>query len=298
MGDTPPTIRYARTKDGVNIAYCYVGSGPAAVMLSAVPVNNFIAGWDGPISGVKGIASVLQQRGRSFVTFDMRGLGSSSEAEDFSLDAFASDIEAVVDALQLQTFDLWAVMNATPVAVAYAASHPERVSRLALEMPFLRGEESLNTEAGRAARSLRGQDWDLYTEASMYVMRNLDSEFAGESARLMRSVASPEMYRRAIEAVDAFDISDCVAAVQCPTLVTFRTDITVTPIEESRRVAAGIPGAQFKVVANFQEAVVGAGISLAFWSNRKFRRSSRQSSSPHPTARRSSCSPTSSIRQA
>ncbi len=42
------------------------------------------------------------------------------------------DLEAVVDALGLSWFALFAALDAGPVAVAYAVCHPERVSRLVL----------------------------------------------------------------------------------------------------------------------------------------------------------------------
>ena len=111
-----------------------------------------------------------------------------------------------------------------PAVEEYAAKHPERVSRLTLEMPFVRGAEALDSEIGRAVRALRSQDWELYTEASMYLIANRNREWAERSAALLRAAATPEMARRTWAAVDAFDVSKQLGAVRCPTLVTSRKD--------------------------------------------------------------------------
>jgi pimeloyl-ACP methyl ester carboxylesterase len=251
-------VRYARTKDGVNIAYCAVGQGPALVQMNALPYRHISYQWD----SLKPIISTVVQRGWSYVAFDARGLGSSSAAEDLSLDAYVSDLEAVVDELQLDVFEIATVTYSCPIAIAYAAKHPDRVSRMALEMPFARGGEALDSEIGRTVRALRGQSWELYTEASMYLITNRNKEWAEESAALLRAAATPEMARRTWDAVDSFDVSGLLDKVSCPTLVTSRADWSLIPVDESRRVAAGILRAEFMEVADATQWTLQTGIFL------------------------------------
>ena len=72
-------------------------------------------------------------RGRQFIRYDERGCGlSAHDVDDFSLDAFVQDLEAVVDDLGLERFPLLGVSQGGAMAITYAARHPERVSHLIL----------------------------------------------------------------------------------------------------------------------------------------------------------------------
>ena len=65
--------------------------------------------------------------------YDVRGTGlSDREVTDFSLEARLLDLEAVLDHLNLDRFNLLGAADAGPVAITYAARHPQRVSRLVL----------------------------------------------------------------------------------------------------------------------------------------------------------------------
>ena len=70
---------------------------------------------------------------RRLVRYDGRGTGlSQREVSDYSLDAWVLDLEAVVDRLGLERFALYGPSGSGPVAIAYAARHPERVQHLIL----------------------------------------------------------------------------------------------------------------------------------------------------------------------
>lgn len=67
---------------------------------------------------------------------DMRGFGASSYEEPIdSLHDFASDVEAFVDAVGLESFHLWGWSTGGGVAVSVAASLPGRVRSLVLMAP-------------------------------------------------------------------------------------------------------------------------------------------------------------------
>jgi len=102
---------------------------------------------------------------RKAVSFDLRGHGESDAAKnaDYSMEAYASDIAAVVDALGLQKFVLVGHSMGGAIVGAYAGRHPERVAGLLLAdpvgdlamlpkeamEPWLRGFEPQNYEAFR-----------------------------------------------------------------------------------------------------------------------------------------------------
>ncbi len=62
---------------------------------------------------------------------------------------------------------------------------------------------------------------------------------------LQRMTTSPENAVRIRHAVDEIDVSELLARVSVPTLVIHCRNDAVQPLEEGRRLAAGIPGARF-----------------------------------------------------
>jgi pimeloyl-ACP methyl ester carboxylesterase len=71
--------------------------------------------------------------GRRFVTYDGRGYGlSDGRPPGLSFEAMVHDLEAVADAARLERFPIIGFCHGGPIAMAYAARHPGRVSRLVL----------------------------------------------------------------------------------------------------------------------------------------------------------------------
>ncbi len=80
-------------------------------------------------------------RSHTLVRYDERGCGLSDwQVDEFSLDAWVRDLEAVVDALELERFPLLGISQGGAIAIAYATRHPERVSHLILYGSYARGQ--------------------------------------------------------------------------------------------------------------------------------------------------------------
>ena len=82
--------------------------------------------------GEPGLAALVARPvGRHrLVRYDERGCGLSDwDVDDFSLDTWVGDLETVVDAAGLDRFPLLGISQGGPVAITYAARHPERVPR-------------------------------------------------------------------------------------------------------------------------------------------------------------------------
>ncbi len=255
--DAPP-IQYAKTSDGVSIAYYAIGEGPAGILMNAIPFRHILRQWE-ILPEDKQIAALVQERGRRIVQFDPRGMGSSSRVESFDLDGFVADLEAVADQLTLDEFDLVAATYSTPIAIAYAARHPERVSHLALTTPFTEGAKALDSATGRALRAIRGQDWSVYPDAAMHLVFGWENtERSRQLAAVMRDAIRPEDAKNIFDAVEAFDVTDVLEQVRAPTLVVYPSQGTFIPAEHSRAVAAGIPGAAF-VTAPAEQTLLVVG---------------------------------------
>src|SRR3989337_1751377 len=114
-----PRIQYAKTKDGVNIAFSDRGQGFALVRMPNIPFAHIQLEWHRPYP--RDIWENLAERWR-IVLYDNRGSGlSEREVTDFSLESQLSDLEAVLDRLSVKTFALWGSMHMGPVAITYAA---------------------------------------------------------------------------------------------------------------------------------------------------------------------------------
>jgi class 3 adenylate cyclase len=155
------------------------------------------------------------------VRYDARGAGlSARDVTDFSLDAQILDLEAVADQLGLERLALFASGDAGMTAIAYAASHPERVSHLILWCAWARRSDVSATPQTETLRALLDKDWEIYTET---VARVLLGWAAGEEARqfaaFFRECVTPEVLRDAIGAVYDLDVTSFLPRVRCPTLV-------------------------------------------------------------------------------
>jgi pimeloyl-ACP methyl ester carboxylesterase/DNA-binding SARP family transcriptional activator len=122
-------VHFCRTSDGVRLAYATSGGGPPLVK-AANRMTHLDYDWASPVWSHWWRAL---SEGRLLVRSDERGCGLSDWAVDvssFTLDAWVHDLEAVVDTLGLERFPLLGISQGGPIALTYAARHPERVSHL------------------------------------------------------------------------------------------------------------------------------------------------------------------------
>src|SRR6185503_10585508 len=104
-----PHVSFARTLDGIAIAYATRGSGLPLVHMRPYPWRHLQLEWNLP--DVRWWYERLS-RGRRLVTFDPRGTGlSQCPLASLSLDDLVVDLETVVDALGLERFALSGVIN-------------------------------------------------------------------------------------------------------------------------------------------------------------------------------------------
>jgi pimeloyl-ACP methyl ester carboxylesterase len=129
-------VTFCTATDGTRIAVASIGSGAplvrAAHWLSHVEHDAQSPVW-------RPWLEALAPR-HTYIRYDQRGCGlSDTEVDDFSLDAWIGDLEAVVDHLQLKRFPLLGMSQGGAVAIGYAVRHPERVSKLVLVGAYGRG---------------------------------------------------------------------------------------------------------------------------------------------------------------
>jgi pimeloyl-ACP methyl ester carboxylesterase/DNA-binding CsgD family transcriptional regulator len=245
-------IRFCTSRDDVRIALATAGEGPPLVR-----VNNWFThlelDWDNPVW--RHWSEALVER-RTLVRYDPRGSGlSDRDVTDFSLDAMVTDLEAVVDALELRRFPLIGLCQGGAIAVAYAARHPERVSRLVLydSYPYGAFVEEAGEKLARQAQAFSQMievGWGRKAGAFREIFANLlMPEAAGHQLKwigeLQRRSASPGTACQLWNAFNTFDIRLEAPKVTAPTLVFHVRGDAMVPFEAGRRLAAAIPNARF-----------------------------------------------------
>ena len=116
-------IRFCTSTDGARIAYAVSGAGPPLVMsatwLTQLDHQWRSLAWRPWLDAFSGAHKLLR--------YDSRGRGlSDRDAGDLSFESWVRDFECVVDAASFRRFDVLATCQGGPVAIAYAARHPER----------------------------------------------------------------------------------------------------------------------------------------------------------------------------
>jgi pimeloyl-ACP methyl ester carboxylesterase/DNA-binding CsgD family transcriptional regulator len=125
--DVVQDIRFARSADGVGIAYAVHGSGPP-LLIDACWLSHLQFDWESPVW-----RHFLVEIGKfaTVIRYDERGHGLSDwGVTDHNLEVRVADLEAVVADAGLDRFALMAMAQGGPVAIEYAARHPERLTRL------------------------------------------------------------------------------------------------------------------------------------------------------------------------
>ena len=236
-----PRIQYAKTEDGVSIAYATRGRGPPLVFLP-VGWEQFSLRWKMPAY------SVFIERlgaGRQLVQYDRRGFGLSDRSvTDYSLETEVADLEAVLDALKLNSVALLGSMMSGPGSIAFAAAHPDRISHLVLYATFSKGADVMPAEQLDAFINLARSDWDmtarLFADSST---RETHPEEALQVAKDFRQSAAGVNVANCL--ASRMDVDHLVSKVQIPTLVLHRQDDGIVPLSAGQKLASQIPNAEF-----------------------------------------------------
>lgn len=253
VSDEVQEIRYCRAPDGVRLAYAISGQGSPLVK-TANWLNHLEYEWESPISRhfLHGLS-----RNRRLIRYDARGNGLSDwDVAEVSLDAWVSDLEAVVDAVDVKRFPLLGYSQGCAISIAYAARHPERVSHLILYGGYALGASKRSPETRekqKALAILMRLEWGANSPSirqlfAAALMPDATKEQTDAFNELQRRTTSGECAARYLETAGEFDVIGLLSQVRAPTLVMHTRGDIRNPMEGGRQMAAGIPGAKFVVL--------------------------------------------------
>jgi pimeloyl-ACP methyl ester carboxylesterase len=224
-----------RFRDG--IAYARVGDGPPLVM-PPLWVGHLEREWEMP--EYRAFVGSLAET-HTVIRYDRLGTGMSEPGDTPA----GEQLETVVNALELGTFDLLGVSWGAAAALTYAAKHPGRIGRLALFGAFAHGERIAPKPLRQALVATVRAHWGAGSRALADVwLPNARPELRDRFARLQRASATAETAAATLETIYATDIRHHLAAVEAPALVIHRRDDRAIPYELGRSLAATLPNAR------------------------------------------------------
>ena len=245
------TTQYAKNGD-VHLAYQVLGEGPIDLLLleaDFIPTD----AWD-----EQPLLAHAIQRLASFsrlIRCDRRGIGCSdpiTPASPPTLEQWMDDSLAVLDAAGSECPSVMATMDAGPLGVLLAATHPQRVRSLVLVNSFARGlngpdypwgwpEEFALQMTSNTVDTGGDSGWGLALEAPSMAD---DDEFRRWWDRAGNRGASPATARALLEVYFRSDVRDVLGVINVPTLVVHRSDDKAIVVENGRYLAKHIPGAK------------------------------------------------------
>jgi class 3 adenylate cyclase len=243
---TEPRIQYAKTADGVSIAFWTLGGGLPLVCTPLIPSHAELE-WHDP--DFRSWFELLSKN-RQLIHYDGRGAGlSDRNVTDFSLDALVSDIGAVADRLRLDQFALFSGFHFGPAAVAYSARYPERVSHLILWCTWGRTADFYRSPPVQALGSLRDKDWGIYSETLAHAFSGFSGgDRARRIAALLRQSVVQDAVLAFVVAAQKFDVTALLPQVSSPTLVIHRREMGLVPVDLARQLASGIRDARLTLI--------------------------------------------------
>ena len=246
-----PQTRYARSGD-VCIAYQVLGQGPVDVVFAPPSVTHVELQW-----GLTGVAALLRgiaEHARLLV-FDKRGTGMSDRVMGApTLEERSDDIRAVMDAAGSERAVVFGASESAPMSVAFAASHPERVSALVLYGGMARvlwAPDYLFGITEREARKGLEEELEAFmTPGGLEALLRSGLPSAAEEeiqslARAQRYGASPASWEALERMNRAIDVRAVLPLISAPTLVLHQHDDPWVPAEHGRYLAQHIPGAAY-----------------------------------------------------
>ena len=239
-----PQIRYAKTSDGVSIAYYTIGSGAPYIWLGAPQGIPIADQWR--IPELQEIMEGIARR-VTLIVYDPRGAGlSDGGPTDYSCEAMVRDLEAVADAASPEPFTLQTFGYMSVPALAYAERHPDRVVALVLLNGIGCGADM--SESWRRLVRLADEDWE---DAKVLLVRTNEASYSSsatvaEIERLGVYGGSKNAFLAFSQALETWDASECAARVETPALVAhYGAQSTHVPREACRRLAAALPRGTF-----------------------------------------------------
>ncbi len=239
-------VRYCTTSDGVRIAYCVEGEGSPYLLCSEPTVSHVQLETSRPVLG-PALGEIA--RHNRLIRFDMRGTGLSDRVLPRTLDEATLDIEAVVERTCPQEFALGCIQLVTPAAIAFAARHPDRITRMVIFDGYANTKDLFMTPQVQALVAAAQMDWGIATEAIGSMVFGAGRDETRDWGAYIRLCVAPETFAADyVRIFSMFDSSDLAPRITAPTLILRHDGLQFITMDMAKDLAARIPNAQLVVV--------------------------------------------------
>lgn len=242
---TDQQIRFFSTSEGVRVAYSAMGSGPAIVRTPPW-LSHLDLEWK--IPAIRAFFEQLAEN-HTVVRYDSLGCGLSDwSRSDFSIESEVGLLELLIDSLDLEQVALFGYGAGGPVAVSYAARHPDRVSNLILfgTLGDYRHAQ-LSEEMPGAIRALAIDHWPLAARlfADLQAPQADGPTLQSLANMFVQSSTGENVVRAAHGLIHGVDLLDLLPKLNVPTTVIHRVGDSAVTYRAGRELAARIPTSFF-----------------------------------------------------
>lgn len=231
--------------NGHAIGYDDVGTGIPVLFLHGFPHHRTL--WAPQLGALATAARTI--------SMDLRGFGESVPGRASSMDDYADDAAALLDALGIDRAVVAGLSMGGYATFAFWRRHPARVRALVL----CDTRAGADSEASRAAR--RDMQALAQGQGLAAVANQLISGMVGATTRLNNPELVDEMHRMmslspaegVVGALEAMmtrpDSTPLLATINVPTLIVVGDEDALTPVKEARAMHLAIGGSRLEIIA-------------------------------------------------
>jgi class 3 adenylate cyclase len=261
-----PETRYAKTADGVYLAFQTVGAGPIDIVWMSGQAWNIEIEWEHPL--IASFYERLSTIGR-LILHDRRGTGLSDRATTLpNLETRTADLLTVMDAVKSEKAVLVGGTEGGALASLVAAGHPDRVAALVWFLATPRSSWAPDYPWGYSIAEQEDEieavehGWGTEAYAASFLASEAPSLTGDHSterflARLQRHSVTPGSSAERERMWFATDVRGVLPSISVPTLVIDRA--SQVP-DEGAYAASLIPGAE-RVLLQGDDVMPWAGDS-------------------------------------
>jgi 3-oxoadipate enol-lactonase len=233
--------------NGASLRYELCGAGGRTVVLLH-EAGGSLESWDA-------VAMLLQSRYR-VLRYDQRGFGMSESTTSLSLAGMVEDLRALLDALPMNNDPVCLVGTAigASLAIAFAATHPSRVSHVVAASPVTgdlsaAAVDSLELRAQVVERNGMRAIADASLARSFPErLRHDTGAFLQYRGRLLAN--DPRGFAALSRAYAGVNLAPLYPQVACPALIVGCRDDDIKPSRECAAAAAALPRGRFVEAAS------------------------------------------------
>lgn len=242
----PASQEFTRAQDGTPLAYQVGGEGRPLVLLAGQANNHHW--WDG-------VREDFEHAHRT-ITLDYRGTGASGKPDEpYSTTGFAEDVIAVLDALGIDSADVYGTSMGGRTAQWVAINHPTRVRRLVLGCTSPGGPHAVERDAA-VRRALAQPDPRAVGEALLELMYSPEwlASHDGPRTVLGDRDMPPHARRHHLAASNGHNAWERLSEIRARTLILHGADDRMTPASNAELLAEAIPDAEVHVLPGLRHA--------------------------------------------